>query len=136
MSSAVVAAILDVVILGQWRDHGGASGDLADVVQDDFRAAVVEFYCSVDFDGAAGQAANVADIFQSGREHYYAERASRLFLAEVEEVNSLRAHLNFEDFAGNTFRFANVLAGFVDGDAIGGVEWGRQKQQHTEAERI
>ena len=37
MSGAVVAAIFDVVVLGQWRDHGGASGDLADAVQDDFR---------------------------------------------------------------------------------------------------
>jgi hypothetical protein len=58
-----VAAIFDVVVLGQRRDHGGTSGDLADAVENDLRAAVVEFDRSMNFNRSAFEPSDVADIF-------------------------------------------------------------------------
>ena len=51
-SGAEMAAIFHVVILGQRRNHGRASGNLANAVQDDFGTTVVEFNGTVYFDGA------------------------------------------------------------------------------------
>ena len=45
-----------------------------------------------------------------------------MILAEVEEMDAFGASFYSEDFAGDTFGFADVLVGFVDGDAIGGAE--------------
>ena len=59
---AVVPAIFNIVILGKRRDHCGASSDLANAVENDFRAPVVEFHQAVNFDGAPGQTANIANI--------------------------------------------------------------------------
>ena len=89
----------------------------------------------MNFDGAAGQAANVADIFQAGREDDDRERAGHLIFAEVEEVNAFRADFHSEDFSRDAFGFADVLAGFVDGDAVGGVEErdGEQEDRQREA---
>ena len=90
-----MAAIFDVVVFGERRDHGGTASNLADAIQDYFGAAIVEFNGSMNFDGAAGQAADVADIFQSGGEDYYREWAGQLILAEVEEVNSFFSDSDF-----------------------------------------
>jgi len=62
--------------------------------------AVVEFLaltlaCSVDFDGAAGEAEDVANIFQSGREDHDRKGAGQLILAEVEEVDSFFSNSYF-----------------------------------------
>jgi hypothetical protein len=58
-SGAVVALLLYVLVLGEGRDHGGSVGELADAAQDDFGAAVVEFYFFVNLDELAGEAADV-----------------------------------------------------------------------------
>jgi hypothetical protein len=87
----------------------------------------------VDFDGASGKAANITDIFESGREGDHREGAGQLIFAEVEEVNAFGADLYLKNFAGNAFGFADVLAGFVDGDAVGGVEeTGREEDQRRD----
>jgi hypothetical protein len=88
VSGAVVAAVCDIVILGERRNYGSAAGDLADAVQDDFRAAAVQFDVSLNLDGAARQTADVASIFQSGSEDHHRERARHLILAEVEKVDA------------------------------------------------
>lgn len=121
-SGAVVAPILDVVIFRERWDHGRAPGNLADVVEDDLRAAVVKFDGSVDFNGAPGQATDVADIFQSGLEDHHRKRAGQLILAEVQKMNSLIPNSNFQDLARNAFSFAHVLTRLVNGDAVGGGE--------------
>jgi hypothetical protein len=119
MSGAIVSSIFDVVVLEEWWDHRRSAGDLADAVEDDLGAAVVKFDGSVNFDGTAGEAADVADILQAGREDHYRERAGHLVFAEVEEMDALRTYFYFEDFSGDAFGFANVLARFVYGDAVG-----------------
>src|SRR5271165_7034894 len=130
VAGAVVAAVFDVVVLGQGGNHGCAPGDLADVVEDDFRAAVVEFDRAFNFDQAARQAADVADIFQITGEDHHRERARHVIFAEVEEMNAARANLDAEHFSRDAPGFADVLARFVDRDAIGGEQWwSRQEQQ-------
>ena len=73
-TGAVVAGFFYIVFFGQRRDEGGSSGDLADALEDNFGAAVVEFDGVADFDGASGEAADVADVFQVRSEDYYRER--------------------------------------------------------------
>ena len=119
MPGAVVAAVFDVVVFGQGWDHGGTAGDLADTVEYDFRAAVVEFDVSMNLNHAAFQPADVANIFQSGGEDYDRERASHLIFAEVEEVGSFCADLDPEDLSRDASGFSDVLICFVNGDAIG-----------------
>ncbi len=94
-------------------------------------AAVVKFDSSVDFDSAAGQAANVAYIFQSRREDHDREGAGHLLFAEVKEVNSFRSHFYLEHFTGHTLDFADMCCRFANWDAIGGGEkvWGQQHYQ-------
>lgn len=119
MAGAVVAAVLDIVSFGEWWNQGSASADLADAVQDDFGAAIVELDQSVNFNGAAGQAAHVADILQIVGEDHDGEGACHLIFAEIEEVNAGRVDFDAQDFAGHALGFAHVLASFADGDAVG-----------------
>jgi hypothetical protein len=123
-----VAAVFDIVVFGQWRNHRSASGDLADAVEDDFGAAVVDLDGSVNFDGAALQAANVANIFQAGRKDHDCEGAGNLIFTEVKEMNSLRTYFYFEDFPGNALGLADVLSRLVNGNAIGRVESYREEE--------
>src|SRR5580658_851227 len=134
MAGAIVTAVFDVVVLRQGWNHGGAAGDLADAIEHDLSAAVVEFDGAVNLDGAAREAAHVADIFQAGREDHDREGAGHLLFAEVEEVNSFRADFNAQHLSGYAFGLADMLTGFVYGDAIGGVEsWcGEQEDQHCD----
>lgn len=128
MAGAVVTAFFYIVVFRQGRDHGCAAGDLADAVEDHFGAAVVELDGSMNFDGASGEAADITDIFQAGREDYHREGTGHLVLTEVEEVDAFRTNLDSEDFSGDALGFADVLVGFVNGDAVGGVEGDRQEQ--------
>ena len=115
-----MTAILCIVVLGQWRDHGGAALDLADAVQDDFRAAVVGLKSAANLDGASGESANVAHVFQVVGEHHDHEGASHLFFTEVEKVDAFGADFDADNFPLDTLGLANVLAGLVDRDAIAG----------------
>ena len=64
MPGAVMAAVFDVVILGQRRQQSRASAHLADPAQNDFCAALIEFHRAVNFDSTSGETANIADISQ------------------------------------------------------------------------
>lgn len=133
-TGAVVTAVFYVIVFGQARDHCGASVDLADAVEDDLGAAVIHLYGAVDFDGAAFQAADVADVFEVVREDHDGEGAGRLIFAEVDVVDT-RSGFYVEYLAGDTLDFADVMAGFVDGDAVGGGEKRRgEKQGQDETE--
>ena len=58
-----------------------------------------------------------------------------MLFAEVEEVNSFGADFYADDFSRDALGFADVLAGFVDGDAVGGLEqWGEQEDQNRDRE--
>lgn len=117
-SRTKVAAVFNVVGFGEWRDHSGATGDLADAVQNDFGARVIELDRAVNFDRVASEAANVADVFQIGREDHNREGAGHLILTEIEEMNAFRANFDVQHFPGDAFGLADVLVGLVDRDAI------------------
>jgi len=120
MAGAVVPSVLDIIVLGQGRDQGGAAGDLADAAEDDFGAAVIKFDRAVNFDGAAGESAHVPDIFQVVGKDDYGKRTGHLIFAEVEEVNAVLPGLYPQHLTGHAARFPDMLAGLRDRDAIGG----------------
>lgn len=115
-----MAAVFHVIALGQRRDHGGSTFDLADTAQDDFGTAIIDLEGSADFDGSSREAADITDIFQIVGEDYDGEGASHLVFTEVEEVNSLRADFDPDDLSTDTFDLADVLAGLVDREAVRG----------------
>jgi hypothetical protein len=133
VSGAVVSGLFHIVVFGERRDEHRSSSNLADALEDNFGAAVVEFHGAADFNGAAGETANVTDIFQVGRKDYDGEGAGHLIFAEVEEVNAPCPDFYAQDFAGHALGFANVLARFADGEAVGGGEkrgWEHDRQQY------
>ena len=73
--------------------------------------AVVDLHGSVDFNGAAGQAADVTDIFQIVRENYGREGAGNGVFAQIQEMDPFVANFHADDLAYHTFYFADVLAG-------------------------
>jgi hypothetical protein len=78
----------------------------------------------VKLDQLSGEAAHVTDIFQVRREYDDAEGAGHLILAEVDVVDAFASPLGADDFAGDAFVFADVVGGFLDGDAVGAGEEG------------
>jgi hypothetical protein len=119
-SGAVVAAVFHIVGLGERWNEGGASRDLADAAEDDLGAVVVELDGTVNFDDTAFEAADVADVFEIGREDYHREGTRHPVFAEVEEVDALDADFDAENPSADAPGFADVLAGFLNGDAVGG----------------
>ncbi len=124
-----MASILDVVVPGQGRDHGGAAINLTDAAEDDFRVAIVGLHGSADGDGPAFQMAHVANIFEVVGENNYGERASDLVFAEIQEMDTPGTHVHPQDCSGDTFRFAYVLPGIVNGDAVRSVGGGREEKE-------
>ena len=72
---AEVPAVFDIVGLGKWRDHGRASGDLADAAQNDFWPAIVGFYGSKNLNRAALELSHIPDVFEIARKDDDGERA-------------------------------------------------------------
>ena len=127
-----MAAVLDIVVFGQRWDHRRAAFDLSDSSENDFGPAVVGLDAASDLDGAADQTAYVPNIFQIVSEDNDREWTRHLVFAEVKEVNSFRPDFHSQYFAGYAFGFADVLAGFVDRDAIGSGQQGRAYQDSDE----
>lgn len=115
---AKVAAVFNVVGFGEWRNHSGTAGDLADAAQNDFGAGIIEFDGAMNFDRVAGETAHITDILQIRREDHNCEGASYLILTEVEEVNAFRANFDVQHFPGDTLGLADVLVGLVNWDAV------------------
>ena len=93
---------------------------LADAAQNDFGAAIVGFDGSADFDGASRELADVADVLQIISEDKDRKRAGHLVFTKIQKVHSFRADFDSYDFSCDAFRLADMLAGFVNGDAVGG----------------
>jgi hypothetical protein len=55
-------------------------------------------------------------------------------LAEIQEVDSFLADFHSNYFPSDASRFAYVLCGFVNGDAVGGLggAWGQQEEQERD----
>src|SRR5579862_7814782 len=132
-AGAVVALLFHVVIFGQRGNEGRSGGQLADAVEDDFGAPVIELDRAVNFDGLAGEAADIADVFQIGSKHDDGERAGHLIFTEVDEVNALRSDFHAYHFAGDAFGLADMLAGCRDGEAVGGGRVPRKNQYQKRA---
>lgn len=117
-----MALFFHVVILRKRRDQRGTAGQLADAAENDFRAAVVQLDGSVNFDGLADEASNVADIFEVGRKDDNRKRAGGVIFAKIKEVNAAGANFDANNFAGDALYFADVLSSILDGEAVGGEE--------------
>src|SRR5579871_2046623 len=107
-AGAVVALLFHVVIFGQRGDERRSGGQLADAVEDDFCAPLVQLDRAVNFDGLAGETADIADVFQIGGEDDDREGAGHLVFAEVDEVNALRSDFHAYHFAGDAFGLADM----------------------------
>lgn len=129
-----MATILDVIVLRQWGDHGGAAFDLADPTQDHFRSSVVDLKGSADFYRSSDEAPDVAYVFQVVCEHNCSEWARDLVCTEVEEMDTFGSDFYPNYFSYHTLYFADVLAGFMDRQAVGGAGRGRA-QQHQQNRR-
>jgi hypothetical protein len=124
-----VAAVFDVIILGQGRDHCRSALDLADPPQDDLRPPVVTFEGSTDFNCASSEAADIAYNFQIWSENDHREWARHLVFAEIQEVNPFGTNSHAKDLARYASGLANVLRGLTDQNAVGsgGAPHKRQK---------
>ena len=136
-SGAVVALLFHIVVFRQWGNQGGASAKLADAVEDDFGASLVHLHGPVHFDGATFQPVHVAHIFQVVGEDNHGEWAGCLVFTEVYKMNAFDSYSYPEYLAGDAFDLAHVVAGILNGDAIGSAEKRRGKQddqQNRDAE--
>lgn len=125
---AVVAAALDIVILGDGREQGGAFAQLLSVAQDDLGAFVVFFDPSLDGDHSSLQLPDVADLVEIAAEHDHREWTGTVIGAEVEEGDAVVALFDAQYGSTDTVRLPDVLAGFGNGEAvleIVGIAWRR-----------
>ena len=90
----------------------------------------------MDFDHLSGEAADVAYVFQVVREDHDSEGAGHLIFTEVDEVDASGSDFHAQDFAYHTFGFADVLAGGLNREAVGGEGCGREEQDGERCERI
>jgi hypothetical protein len=133
LAGAVAAFFLDVVILGERREHGGLPAKLAGAAENDFGARVVLLDVAVDFDDLIFQLADIADVLQVGSKDHDREGADTVVLAKVEISNALRTLFDAQDFAGDATIGADVLMRFGEGDAVGRTGEGEERNQQQRA---
>ena len=80
------------------------------------------------------QAADVAYIFQVMGKDHDRKGTGHGVLAEIQEVDSFLADFHSNYFPSDASRFAYVLCGFVNGDAVGGLgcAWRQQEEQERD----
>jgi hypothetical protein len=127
-----MAPIFDIVILRNRRNYGCAACDLADALQNDLGAAVIKLDGPQNFNRSSRKMAHIAHVFQIFREDDDRERTRHLIFTEIEKVNSFGADLHADDFSRYTLRFADVLYGFMDGNAVGCGEERERKAQEAQ----
>ena len=93
---------------------------MADAVQDDFGATVVEFYWAVNLDDLPLEVPNIANILKVSREDHDGKWARHLIRAEIHEVHAFRADFHPQDFAGYALSLSDVATCLADSDAIRG----------------
>jgi hypothetical protein len=126
-SGAVVTFLLHIVVFRHRGDKRRPAADLADPAENDLGPAFVEFDRTVNFDDTALQSANVAYIFKIRIEDDDGEGAGCPLFAKIYEVY-FRPCFYPRYFAHDAFVLADVLAGFADGQAVGGEGWGAEEQ--------
>ena len=91
----------------------------------------------MDFDGAAFEAADVSDVFQSCEKTTTVNGQAIWSSQKSRKWTPFTPSLTLMDSAGDAFGFSDVLGGFVDGDAVGGEECGGclQEGQHRDQSR-
>jgi len=132
-SGTVVALALHIIILGQRRDEGRAANHLAGMVENDLGVAIIELDRTADLDGAAGEAADIADIFEVGSKDDNGERTGGVVLAKVQKVNTAGADFDAQHFAGDAFDFTDMFGGVLNGEAAGGGKDGCRGQENGES---
>jgi len=127
-----VAALFDVEALWQRRKQGCLTRELFPAVQDDFGAVVVLLNFPTNFDDLACELAHISDALHVVREDDNRKRTEAIVFAKI-EVMSFAGRVHANDLACDAFRFADVLGGLVEGDAVG-AEGGSGKEQGDRAE--
>ena len=112
LPGTVVARALDVVVRWHLRkQEESAFAQLLRTPQDDLGASVVVLDRSLDFNLPAFELANVAHLFEIGREHYDSEGTGLVF-AEIEERDAFAAIFHVQYGSGDALGCAQVLARF------------------------
>ena len=112
LPGAVVAGALDVVVRWHLRkQEESAFAQLLRTPQDDLGTSVVVLDRSLDFNLPAFELANVAHLFEIGREHDHGEGTGLVF-AEVEERDAFAAIFHVLHGSGDALGRAHVLARF------------------------
>lgn len=88
-SGTVLAPAFDVIVLGQRWNERSIFAELARMAQDDLRFSVVILHRAIDFDRAAFQGPNVAEVFEIVRKDDDCERTGFEVFAEVQKRYSL-----------------------------------------------
>jgi len=115
----LVARALDVVVRGHRRKQPeSAFAQLLGAAQDDLGASVVVLDRSLDFNPSAFELANVAHLFEIGREHDHGEGTRLGVFAEVEERNAFAAIFHVQHGSADALGRAHMLARFGEGDAV------------------
>ena len=91
---------------------------MADAVQNDFGAPVIQLDRPVNFDEASCKAADLAYIFKVGSEYHDSKRVGGRLFAELNEMHAFSADLHIQNFSGYAFRFTDVLLGVANGEAV------------------
>src|SRR5690242_21468512 len=127
LSGAVASLALHIKIFGQGGNVGGRTGQLTRTPQNDLKPVVIELDGSVNFDVSVFELVNVADVAQIAVEHHHGEGTNPVVLAEIQKANATRFS-NPQHFAGDTNIFADMVAGFLHGNAVGCGDSSRQQQ--------
>src|SRR5580704_9803275 len=96
---AVMPLLLHIVVLRQRWDERRPTSQLADPVQNDLGAPVVELDRTADLNHPSGQPPHVTYVFQVARKHHDREWTSQLLRAEVHEMHALGANFHAQHFS-------------------------------------
>ena len=121
-SRAEVASIFYVVILGQRRNHGRPSADLADSAQNDLRSTVIHLDVPANLDRPSRKVPHVAHILQIVGKDDYRKWAGHLVVAEIQKVNTFGSNFHPQNFPAHAFGLTHMLSRLLDGEAVGGRE--------------
>jgi len=108
-----MAALFHVKALRQGGKASSFSAELPTALQYDFRAVVVIFYLSADFDDLSSQLAHVPNVFHIVGKHYDRKGTEPVVLAKIKVVNAPASYLNADDFAGHTLCLAEMIASLI-----------------------
>jgi hypothetical protein len=118
-SSAVVAFVLDIVVLRQLRDPRGRAAKLTQLLQHDLGTAIVFFEVAVNLNHAVRQLMHISNILQVAGKDHHGEGANSKVLTEVKVCDSVSACLDAKNRSGHALRLADMSASLRKGNAFG-----------------